>query len=62
MYNVKNRIQDQLVSPEHRIVRKKFNSDKFVVEKIEDVLTLKAPFIIPISGLNSNKGIDLLTM
>ena len=55
MYNLKNRIQDQLISPEHRIVRKNFNSDSFVLEKIEDTVKLKSPFIVPVAGENGNK-------
>ncbi len=56
MYNLKNRIQDQLISPNHRIVRKKFHGDKYVLEKIEDVAKMKSPFIIPIAGKNKNKN------
>lgn len=55
MYNLKNRIQDQLISPEHRVVRKAFNSDNFVLESIEEVSKLKSPFIIPIAGENNKK-------
>ena len=55
MYNLKNRIQDQLISPNHRVVRKLFNSDKYTLEPIEKVMELKSPFIIPVSGENSNK-------
>jgi len=55
MYNLKNRIQDQLISPEHRVVRKAFNSNNFVLESIEDVSKLKSPFIIPIAGENNKK-------
>jgi len=31
MYNLKNRIQDQLISPRHKVVRKKFNTNKYVL-------------------------------
>jgi len=55
MYRLKNRIQDQLVSPNHRVVRKKFQSNECVLEPIEDVLKLKSPFAVPITGINSNK-------
>lgn len=50
MYNLKNRIQDQLISPGHRVVRKVFNSDNYILESIEEVLKLKSPFIIPVSA------------
>ncbi|HRZ29367.1 MAG TPA: hypothetical protein P5052_01035 [Candidatus Paceibacterota bacterium] len=49
---MKNRIQDQLISPKHRVVRKLFNSNKYVLEPIEDVLKLKSPVIIPVSAKN----------
>jgi len=55
MYNLKNRIQDQLISPKHKVVRKLFNSDKFILEPIEDVCKLKSPVVIPVSGTNTNK-------
>ena len=55
MYNLKNRIQDQLVSPQHKVVRKKFQTDKYILEPIEEIIKLKSPFIIPIAGKNSNK-------
>ncbi len=59
MFNLKNRIQDQLISPKHRVVRKKFNSDKYVLEPIEEVKKLKSPVIIPVSGKNSNKKAEI---
>jgi len=55
MYNLKNRIQDQLISPNHRVVRKVFGSDKYILEPIEDVQKLKSPAIIPIAGNTTNK-------
>ncbi|MHA1917160.1 MAG: anaerobic ribonucleoside-triphosphate reductase [Candidatus Ranarchaeia archaeon] len=56
MYNLKNRIQDQLISPKHRIVRRKFNTNNYVLEEIESASKLKSPFIIPIAGTNKNKN------
>ncbi len=57
MYNLKNRIQDQLISPKHRVVRKKFNTDsEFVIEEIEKVLEYKSPIIVPITGKNINSA------
>jgi ribonucleoside-triphosphate reductase len=56
MYNLKNRISDQLISPEHRVVRKKFNSPDYILEKIEDVLKLKSPFIVPVGSEGNVKG------
>ena len=59
MYRLTNRIQDQLISPGHRVVRRKFNSEKFVLEPIEEVAKLKSPLIIPLSGVNNNKEVNL---
>jgi ribonucleoside-triphosphate reductase (formate) len=59
MYNLKNRIQDQLISPGHRIVRKSFNSNKYVLEEVEDTKKLKSPFIIPVAAKNGNAGVKL---
>ena len=55
MYHLKNRIQDQLISPGHRVVRKKFSTDsEFVLEEIESVAECKSPVMIPITGKNIN--------
>ena len=54
MYNLTNRIQDQLISPNHRIVRKLFNTNSYKIETIEDVLKHKTLPIIPITGKNIN--------
>lgn len=51
MFNIKNRITDQLISPEHRVVRRKFNSNEYTLEKIDDILKLKSPFIVPVGSL-----------
>jgi len=59
MYNLKNRIQDQLISPEHRVVRKKFNSKGYIVEPIEEVEELKSPIVVPVAGQNSNDDLEI---
>jgi len=59
MYNLKNRIQDQLISPGHRIVRKKFQTQNYVLEEVEDVKKMKSPFIIPVSGKNIKKDVKI---
>ena len=59
MYNAKNRIQDQLLSPGHRMVRKKFNTDNYCLEEVEAVRELKSPPIVPIAADNNNPAIDL---
>ncbi|OYT55701.1 MAG: hypothetical protein B6U68_04425, partial [Candidatus Aenigmarchaeota archaeon ex4484_14] len=43
------------ISPKHRVVRKKFQSNDYILEPIEEVCKLKSPFIIPIAGRNKNK-------
>ncbi|MFW6026822.1 MAG: anaerobic ribonucleoside-triphosphate reductase, partial [Candidatus Woesearchaeota archaeon] len=62
MYNLKNRIQDQLISPGHRIVRKKFNTkNNYCLNEIDEIYeNFKTPPIIPIAANNKNKEIDLL--
>ena len=52
MYNLKNEIQDQLISPEHRVLRKEGND--FVLEKIEEVAKLKTQIVIPIAPEKSS--------
>ena len=59
MYNLKNRISDQFISPKHRVVRKMFNSDKYSLEAVEDVMKLKSPFIVPVAGNNANKDVTI---
>ncbi len=59
MYNLVNRVQDQLISPGHRVVRKKFNSEKYCLEEIEKTKTLKSPQAIPVGASNLNKEIGL---
>ncbi len=52
MYNLKNRIQDQLISPGHRVVRKRFQTENYYLEPIEEIDKMKSPFIVPIAGEN----------
>ncbi|MEZ0343204.1 MAG: anaerobic ribonucleoside-triphosphate reductase [Caldimicrobium sp.] len=56
MYNLKNRNQDQLISPGHRVVRQVFNTDKFVLQPIEEILDFKSPIPIPVAGENTNEN------
>ncbi|NCO15498.1 MAG: hypothetical protein GW899_01975, partial [Parcubacteria group bacterium] len=59
MYNLRNRSQDQLISPRHRVVRQVFNADKYKLEPIEEVLKLKSPVSIPVSGENINPDLNI---
>ncbi len=47
LFNLKNRTQDQLITPGHKIVRKIFNSDEFELIEIEKILKFKTPILIP---------------
>jgi len=48
MYVLRNRTQEQWVTPRHKVVRKLFNSDnRWVLEDIEAVVELKSPVIVP---------------
>ncbi|MFH1662091.1 MAG: ribonucleoside triphosphate reductase [Candidatus Falkowbacteria bacterium] len=58
MHNLKNRISDQLISPEHRVVRRRFYSEGYVLEKIEKILELKSPFIVPVGSDGNILGND----
>jgi len=59
MYNLRNRTQDQLVSPRHRIVRRVFGSKRYKMQEIEKILTFKSPVSIPVVGENSNPDLDV---
>src|SRR3989344_1729683 len=59
MYNLSNRSQDQLISPNHRVVRQVFNANKHKLERIEDVLGYKSPISIPVSGQNVNPDLNI---
>jgi ribonucleoside-triphosphate reductase len=59
MYRLKNRIQDQLISPEHKVLRRKFNTQNYTLEPIEKILTLKSPIIVPIAGKNPNPDLPI---
>ncbi len=55
MFNLKNRISDQLISPKHRVVRKVFNSNKYILEEIEEALKNKTGLVMP-NFTNGTKG------
>lgn len=59
MYNLRNRSQDQLISPGHRLVRQVFNTDKYKLESIEEALKLKSPLSIPVSAENTNPDLEI---
>lgn len=48
MYVLRNRTQEQWITPRHKVLRKVFNSeDRWILEDIEQVAELKSPVIIP---------------
>lgn len=55
MYNLKNLTQDQFISPGHRVVRELLNTNKFVLQPIEEILDFKSPISIPVAGENTNE-------
>ena len=55
MYVLKNRTQEQWVTPGHRIVRKKFNTqDQYELIEIEQAVKFKSPLIVPNSWETSS--------
>jgi len=58
MYNLINRNQNQLISPRHRVVRRKFNTEEYILEPIEKVLKLKSSFGIPTPSVTENNNSD----
>jgi ribonucleoside-triphosphate reductase len=61
MYNLTNRISDQLISPEHRVVRKRFNGEGYILEKIEKTEQLNSPFIVPVGSEGNVNGENKLS-
>ncbi len=59
MYNLKNRSQDQLVSPRHRIVRKVFNTDRYKLEPIEETIEFMSHLSVPVKGENVNPEFEI---
>ncbi len=53
MISLKNRVQDQLVTPEHRVLRKKFNSDKYEFNNAQDLMEFETPVLVPIAAQSS---------
>ncbi len=59
MYNLKSRIQDQLISPEHRVLRQ-IKENEFELEEIEKLVKSKTDILIPICGKNNKKEAKIL--
>jgi len=59
LVRLKNRTQEQLITPNHRVVRKKFNSDVFEFTEAQELSAFKTPILIPLAGeTENNKEID----
>jgi len=54
MINLKNRVQDQLVTPNHRVLRKKFNADKYEFNAADSLIEFETPILVPITSTVSN--------
>ncbi|MFX0050075.1 MAG: anaerobic ribonucleoside-triphosphate reductase [Candidatus Hermodarchaeota archaeon] len=50
LISIKNRSQDQLLTPNHRVVRKVFNADKYILESAENLFKYKTRIQIPNSA------------
>ena len=55
LIKLRNRIQEQLLTPNHKVVRKKFNSRKFEFIEAQRLSALKTPFLVPLAGESENK-------
>ncbi len=59
LINLKNRSQDQLVTPDHKVVRKVFNSNKYELIEADKLMKYKTPIQIPVGAeINNKKEID----
>jgi ribonucleoside-triphosphate reductase len=58
MYRLRNRTQDQLISPGHRVVRLLFNTENYKLEPIEECLKLKSGIYIPTPAVTTNENPD----
>jgi len=47
---LKNRVHEQLVTPNHKVVRKKFSSDAFELIEAEELFNFKTPILVPIAS------------
>ncbi len=56
MYNLRNRVSDQLLSPGHRIVRRIFNTNRYILEEIEKSVKFKSWFVVPVGSDGNVKG------
>ncbi|MBI2138058.1 ribonucleoside triphosphate reductase [Candidatus Woesearchaeota archaeon] len=55
LIRIANRTQDQLVTPNHRVVRKKFNVKGYALEEAEALMSFKTGILVPNSGITESK-------
>lgn len=59
MFQIKNTIQDQLVTPNHKVVLKESNK-KYILKEASEISSISSPFMIPIASDNiRTSGINL---
>lgn len=55
LVRLKNRTQEQLLTPDHKVVRKKFNSSKFEFIEAQKLSGFKTPVLIPLASETESK-------
>jgi len=59
LIKLSNRSQEQLLTPNHRVIRTKYNSDKLIDAKAEELMDYNSPVYIPVSRENTNNEFDI---
>ena len=59
LIKLSNRSQEQLLTPNHRVVRVKYNSEELVVSKAEELLDFSSPIYFPVARENINENFDI---
>ncbi|MBW2975377.1 ribonucleoside triphosphate reductase [Candidatus Woesearchaeota archaeon] len=59
LIKLSNRSQEQLLTPNHRVIRKKYNSKELVVSKAEELLNFSSPIYLPVARENINQDFSI---
>jgi ribonucleoside-triphosphate reductase len=59
LIKLSNRSQEQLLTPNHRVIRTKYNSKELVESKAEDLLNFNSPVYFPVARENTNEDFDI---
>jgi len=59
LIKLSNRSQEQLLTPNHRVIRTKYNSKELVVSKAEELLGFNSPIYFPVARENVNEDFDI---